>query len=303
MGYAHQFLIFPIPDSRLNMNHLNSSNRKTAIISIDVETDWGGRLPASADTVLGVKIGLPKIFEILNQYHCPATLFVSGEIVPYIQKELEISIQNQFEIASHGFTHRRMPELSAAEIQEELTQSKAVLEAATGQTVLGFRAPQARIPEGLYSYLKQSGYHYDSSVFAGKMPTRFHNENVPNSPYLLDNIWEIPVNSLPLIPLPMGLLWMDLFNLLFIKSLTTVSPLPNFIQVYMHPFDFIPAYSVDTVSIPVGAKLWYSRRQGSALQTLNHLLNWLQQLGYTFVTAGELIKPDSTEINETVANY
>ena len=273
---------------------MNLSNRKTAIISIDVETDWGGTLPPSAETVLGVKIGLPKIFEILNQYDCPATLFVSGEIVPYIQKELEISLQSQCEIASHGFTHRRMPELSASEIQEELAKSKVILEAVTGQKVLGFRAPQARIPDGLYSYLKQSGYSYDSSVFAGKMPTRFNNENVPPSPYILDNIWEIPVNSLPLIPLPMGLLWMDLFNLLLIKSLTTISPLPNFIQVYMHPFDFIPAYSVNGVSIPVGAKLWYSRRQGSALQTLNHFLNWLKQLGYTFVTAGELIKPDYT---------
>lgn len=272
------------------MNSGNFTNDKIAIISIDVETDWGGRLPASAETVLGVKMGLPKIFEILNQYHAPATLFVSGEIIPYIQNELELSIHNQFEIASHGFTHCRMPELSGAEIVEELAKSKFVLEAATGQEILGFRAPQARIPEGLYSYLNQTGYRYDSSVFAGKMPTRFNNENVPNSPYLQENIWEIPVNSLPLIPLPMGLLWIDLFNLLLIRSLTAISPLPNFVQVYMHPFDFIPAYSVDTVSIPSGAKLWYTRRQGSALQTLNHLLSWLKKLGYTFVTAGELIR-------------
>ncbi|MBD2485418.1 polysaccharide deacetylase family protein [Planktothrix sp. FACHB-1365] len=268
---------------------MNQKLSKTAIISIDVETDWGGRLPASVETIRGVKVGLPQIFEILNQYQCPATLFINGEIVPYIQEELNIAIQKKFEIGSHGFTHRKMPELSKDEIIEELSKSKAILEEYTGQKIRGFRAPQARIPEGLYHYLKQTNYEYDSSVFAGKMPSRFNNQNVPFEPYLQDNIWEIPVNSLPLIPLPMGLLWIDLFQLSLIQLLSSVSPLPPIVQVYMHPFDFIPAYSVEDLSIPWGAKLWYTRQQGSALKTLNCLLYWLQQLGYTFKTAGDVI--------------
>lgn len=262
-------------------------NKLTAIVSIDVETDWGGRLAPSLDNLRGVKEGLPAIFEILRSYQLPATLFVSGQIVPLITDELKQAVNNGCEIASHGFTHRRMPELSPVEIDEELIKSKAILEDATGMPVKGFRAPQARIPQGLHSKLVQHGYLYDSSVFGGKMPTRFQNFNVPSQVYRLGDIWEIPVNQLPLIPLPMGLLWIDLFNFTTFKLAAQITGLPPLVHIYTHPFDMIPAYPVD--SVPVGAKLWYTRRRGSALRTLSNLLNFLQKQGYCFVSAWELI--------------
>ncbi|MEB3885966.1 polysaccharide deacetylase family protein [Lyngbya sp. CCY1209] len=263
---------------------------RIAIASIDVEPDWGGRLPAQPEYLRGVRMGIPAIFEILQKYEIPATLFVNGESVPHISEALNLAVSAGYEIASHGFTHRRMPELSREEIREELSKSKAVLETATGQTVSGFRAPQARITDGLFAELKRAGYEYDSSVFGGKMPTRFDNREVSQLPHMREGIWEIPVNQLPLIPLPMGLLWVDLFNLSSIQLLTQFSPLPSLVHLYMHPFDFIPAYPVEGFAIPRGAKLWYTRRRGSALRTLEKAIAWLRLSGYSFVTAGELVK-------------
>ncbi|NES85218.1 MAG: polysaccharide deacetylase family protein [Moorea sp. SIO2B7] len=264
-------------------------DKPKAIVSIDVETDWGGRLPAAPENLLGVRVGLPAIFDILQRYGFPATLFVSGEIVPFITEELTQAIKNNYEIASHGFTHRRMPELSPTEINEELAKSKAILEDATGNSVRGFRAPQARIPSGIYTHLAYNGYVYDSSVFGGRMPTRFKNLDVPYQPYLQEGIWEIPVNQLPIIPFAMGLLWIDLFTVSLVKLAAKISQLPPLVHIYMHPFDVIPSYPVESVSIPFGAKLWYTRRHGSALRTLDNLLSWLQKLGYSFVTAGEMV--------------
>lgn len=266
------------------------AQNRIAIASIDVEPDWGGRLPARPEYLQGVRVGLPAVFEILQKYDIPATLFVNGESVPHISEELNFAVYAGHEIASHGFTHRRMPELSREEIREELSQSKAVLENATGQTVSGFRAPQARIPDGLFADLKWAGYEYDSSIFGGKMPTRFDNRKASQLPHIREDIWEIPVNQLPLIPLPMGLLWVDLLGLHSIQFLTQFSPLPSLIHLYMHPFDFIPAYPVDGFAIPGGAKLWYTRRRGSALRTLEKAIAWLRQSGYSFVTAGELVR-------------
>ena len=262
-------------------------DKPVAIVSIDVETDWGGRLTPSPENLQGVKVGLPAMFEILQSYGLPATLFVSGEIVPLIGEELTQAVKNGYEIASHGFTHRPMPKLSPAEIDRELAKSKAVLEDATGQQVRGFRAPQARIPQGLHSRLVHHGYLYDSSVFGGRMPTRFNNGDVPFQPYRIGDIWGIPVNQLPLIPLPMGLLWIDLFTLPAIQLAAQIARLPPLVHIYMHPFDVIPSYPVD--SVPLGAKLWYKRRRGSALQTLRNLLSLLQKRGYSFLSACEVV--------------
>ncbi|MGK7876033.1 MAG: polysaccharide deacetylase family protein [Xenococcaceae cyanobacterium] len=321
-------------------------NKPVAIVSIDVETDWGGRLAPSPENLQGVKVGLPAIFEILQSYGLPATLFVSGEIVPFITEELTQAVKSGYEIASHGFTHRRMPELSPVEIDEELAKSKVVLEDATAQQVRGFRAPQARMPQGLHSRLAHHGYIYDSSVFGGRMPTRFKNMDVSSQPYRLGDIWEIPVNQLPIIPLPMSLLWIDLFTLSTFKLAAQIAGWPPLVHIYMHPFDVIPSYPVDSyqirvnyplfegsrtrfaqrqkasasaatkskgkrqkggagekkdrklikgvldpdsVSVPIGAKLWYTRRRGSPLQTLNNLLSLLQKRGYSFFNVYELI--------------
>jgi|GEM_PF-2144368 len=268
------------------------ANQRLATISIDVETDWGGRLKAAPDTVRGVKVGLPQILTILENQEIRSTLFVSGETVPYITEQLQAAVQKGHEIASHGFTHRRLPDLSSTELDQELSQSKAILEAVTGIPVLGFRAPQARKPEDLDQRLATHGYAYDSSVFRGVFPTRFNNLDAPVLPYRQGNIWEIPVSQLPLIPLPMGLLWIDLFSVSVIKLGSRLSGLPPFIHIYMHPFDMIPAYPVE--QMPLGAKAWYARKPGAALQTLQRLLTLLKAYGYSFLPAGDVMKAFDT---------
>lgn len=252
------------------------------MVSVDVETDWGGRLAPCRENLQGVYQGLPHILTILEKQQIPATLFVTGEIAPLIKSELQNAVRLGCKIASHGYTHRHFPELSSGEIQRELADSKAILEDVSQQPIQGFRAPQARIPENLNDKLAKHGYFYDSSVFGGKMPTRFDNRRVSLVPYLWGEIWEIPVSQLPLFPLPWGLLWVDLLTLSSIKLASIWQPLPSFIHIYLHPFDLIPAYRV--TDVPWGAKLWYTRRPGSASQTLQKLLAFLQAHNYRFLT-------------------
>jgi peptidoglycan/xylan/chitin deacetylase (PgdA/CDA1 family) len=267
-----------------NFNHFD---QPTAIVSVDVETDWGGRLTPCRENLKGVDQGLPLILATLAKYQIKGTFFVSGQIVPLIKSQLSEIVTLGHEIASHSFTHRHLPTLSPEEIKQELGDSKAILEDTTQQSIQGFRAPQGRIPQGLAKELAQQGYLYDASVFGGKMPQRFDNRHIPLFPYLWEEIWEIPVNQLPVIPLPMGLLWIDLFTLNTIKLASKIQPLPPFVHLYLHPFDVIPSYRVSDV--PLGAKLWYTRRPGSAIKTLERVLGFLEYLGYRFITAQEAI--------------
>jgi peptidoglycan/xylan/chitin deacetylase (PgdA/CDA1 family) len=268
---------------------------RTAIVSIDVETDWGGRLAPSEQHLRGVRDGLPAIQELLGRHGAPATWYVSGEIVPFIRSELREALSRGDELNSHAFTHRRLPELPDAELDDEISRSKAVLEDALGRPVHGFRAPQARIPEGLPRRLAGHGYRYDSSVFRGTMPTRFRNFDVPEQPYRQDDIWEVPVSKLPTFPQAMGLMWVDWYGLSTLRAAGKLSGWPELVHLYMHPFDVIPAYPMQ--GIPRGARLWYRRRPGSVLRTLDRLLSWLSAAGYRFATTNSIVKRAGEEFS------
>jgi len=72
------------------------------------------------------------------------------------------------EIASHGYGHRLVYDLTPEQFREDVRRSKAVLEAAAGVQVLGYRAPSYSVVErSLWALdvLIEEGYSYDASVF------------------------------------------------------------------------------------------------------------------------------------------
>jgi peptidoglycan/xylan/chitin deacetylase (PgdA/CDA1 family) len=266
---------------------MTTAETRIALVSIDVETDWGGRLPPEPAHLRGVAEGLPAIEAILDRHGAPATWYVSGQIVPLIADRLRAGAARGHEIGSHAFTHRRLPELPPAELDQEIADSKSVLEDALGQPVRGFRAPQARVPEGLHRRLAEQGFDYDSSIFRGLMPTRFRNLDVPVLPYRQDGIWEVPVSKLPLLPHAMGLLWVDRYGLPAIRGFAGLIGWPRLVHLYLHPFDVIAAEPLG--GIPTAARLWYRRAPGRALRTLDGLLAALAASGYAFRRTSEVV--------------
>jgi len=72
------------------------------------------------------------------------------------------------EIASHGWDHRKVTDLSEEEFRVSLRRSKNVLEDVAGVSVRGFRAPSFSIVEGgewALRVLVEEGYAYDSSLY------------------------------------------------------------------------------------------------------------------------------------------
>jgi peptidoglycan/xylan/chitin deacetylase (PgdA/CDA1 family) len=71
-----------------------------------------------------------------------------------------------FEIGSHSVTHRRMSELSDAELEEELSESRRTLEVELGEVVRVFAYPFGRL--GDYSHRKREivGKYYEAASTA-----------------------------------------------------------------------------------------------------------------------------------------
>jgi polysaccharide deacetylase family protein (PEP-CTERM system associated) len=85
------------------------------------------------------------------------------------------------EIASHGFAHRLVYDLTPATFREDVRKSKAVLESAGGVPVLGYRAPSYSItPRSLWAIdiLIEEGFAWDASIF----PIHHDRYGIPVSP-------------------------------------------------------------------------------------------------------------------------
>lgn len=113
-----------------------------------------------------------KILSLLGKYKMKATFFVTGRVAkenPGVVREL---LANGHEVASHGYSHCLLNNLSKKEIEREISLSQEQLQKVTGGPILGFRAPLNAPPKDLGLYfrlLKKYGFKYDSSIY----PTEF----------------------------------------------------------------------------------------------------------------------------------
>ena len=92
------------------------------------------------------------------------------------------------ELASHGYSHRRVAELRPEEFRDEVRTTKHIIEDQVGRPVLGFRAPHfSLIPgcEWALDILVEEGYGYDSSLFPIRRPGYGYAEG-ERDPYWLD---------------------------------------------------------------------------------------------------------------------
>jgi polysaccharide deacetylase family protein (PEP-CTERM system associated) len=109
-----------------------------------------------------------RILDLLDEHGVKATFFVLGWIAkrfPILVTEIQ---SRGHEIASHGYNHRLIYDLSPLEFRQDLRQSKDILEDITGVPVLGYRAASYSIVNRsiwALDILIDEGFVYDSSIF------------------------------------------------------------------------------------------------------------------------------------------
>jgi len=110
-----------------------------------------------------------RILNILARHDVRGTFFVLGWVArhyPNLVREIHAA---GHEIGSHSYWHRLVYELSPDEFRQDLRDSVAAIEDATGQRVTGYRAPSFSITaKSLWALdiLAEEGFAYDSSIYA-----------------------------------------------------------------------------------------------------------------------------------------
>jgi len=141
-------------------------------ITIDVE-DWYHVCGLKDEPVLPAESGrvrrnIKLILDLLDEFSIEATFFVLGCVAEADPDLAPLIAAGGHEIASHGYSHRLVNQLSPEEFRDEIRRTASLLHQQTGLHPVGFRAPQwslsfAKTPWA-FEILAQEGYLYDSSL-------------------------------------------------------------------------------------------------------------------------------------------
>lgn len=148
-----------------------------------------------------VERNVDRILAILDQHRTQATFFTLGWIAERYPALVRAIVAQGHELASHGYGHQRVSDLTPAAFSADIERTKALLEDLSGQAVLGYRAPSFSIGEkNLWAFdcLARAGYRYSSSIY----PIRHDHYGMPDAPRFAHavrpGLMEVPITTLRL---------------------------------------------------------------------------------------------------------
>jgi polysaccharide deacetylase family protein (PEP-CTERM system associated) len=145
------------------------------IFSIDVE-DWFHILDLPSTPELQTWDSLPShveknftiLLDLFDRAQIHGTCFFLGWVAERYPRLVREASARGHEIASHGYGHRLVYEMTEEEFLKDALKSKKIVEDITGKPVIGFRSAGFSTTESTPWYfdkLIEAGYRYDSSVF------------------------------------------------------------------------------------------------------------------------------------------
>lgn len=120
-----------------------------------------------------VAANVDRLLELLAASHTRGTFFILGLVAERTPEVVKAIAGAGHEVASHGWEHRRVTDLTPDEFRVSVRRSKQLLEQMVGVPVLGYRAPSYSIVAGrewALDVLAEEGYRYDSSLFPVRRP-------------------------------------------------------------------------------------------------------------------------------------
>ncbi len=123
------------------------------------EKQWSrfeGRMDRNVDAICA----------ILDRYGARATFFTFGWIAERYPSLIRRIVERGHEIADAGYTARDIADMTPEQFRQDLRRSRAVLEAASGCRVLGYRSYRSldRSQLRILDILIEEGYRYDASL-------------------------------------------------------------------------------------------------------------------------------------------
>jgi len=175
----------------------------TNVISIDVEDWYNSSLDLFKDSTVqhgakpdpSVVDNTIQTLDLLSKTNNKATFFVLGTVAEHYPDLVKEMINRGHEIATHGYSHKLVYNMSPTEFEDDLKIALEHLAKAGCSNVLGYRAPYWSITKSslwALEVLQKLRFKYDSSVF----PIRRGLYGIPDANpcvhQIVEGLWEFP---------------------------------------------------------------------------------------------------------------
>lgn len=148
-------------------------------LSFDVDAESGylcmgeqyaRRLTSLSQGRYGIRRGLPRILDLLDEHGIQATFFVPGYTAKLYPDEIGEIGRSGHEIGHHGYLHERPDTISAEEERRVIQKGLEALDSAVGVRPVGYRSPAWEITPTTLDLLVEHGFLYDSSGMGDDVP-------------------------------------------------------------------------------------------------------------------------------------
>lgn len=198
----------------------------------DIPEEYGQRV--SPDDQMSVtRQGTDRLLALLDEFdNIQVTFFTTGNYALQ-NPDLIRQIAQKHEIASHALFHNPFRPME----ENDIAESKKVLERISGQLIRGFRMP--RLQPFPMERLVENGFLYDSSINPTYLPGRYNLLHKSPDPYRERGIIELPCSTTPLLRIP--LFWLAFKNLpvsLYAWLCKRTLRKRQNLMLYFHPWEF-----------------------------------------------------------------
>ena len=165
---------------------------------LDAETLWISRNEENlrrpvtlSQGTFGVKVAMPKILALLQEFNIKATFFVPGWVIERNQGLIKEVFAEGHEIAHHGYLHE-WPDMTDPSKEEGiLLKGMEIIEKTIGRKPYGYRSPAGEYTPSTLSLLKKHGFTYSSSMMDDISPYKHVIDGVKTELVELPVHWSI----------------------------------------------------------------------------------------------------------------
>ena len=239
-----------------------------------------------------------RVLRLLAEHRIRSTFFVLGWVAEREPELVREIAEAGHEIASHGHGHIMPMQLTLAAFRDDVVRARTVLEAVSGQEVVGYRAPSFSLDRKRAAILESCGFRYDSSHHPFELHDRYGrlgDLGTPIAPgvYRLGELVELalPVERLGPIALPVsGGGYFRVYPAALYRTLVarSIARLGSYLM-YLHSWEFDP----EQPRVAGAGRVRTARHYVSLSRTLprlRRLIEMLEKAGGRFMTAREFVE-------------
>jgi len=195
-----------------------------------------------------VVVNVARIVDMLSRKGIKSTFFVLGWVAERYPQVVKMIFEAGHEVATHGYSHRSISEMSSREFEQDLLRSIRTIEGIIPEKVVGYRAPNFSVTSEtfwVFEILADYGIEYDSSIFPIKHD-RYGVKDFPRFPACIrvneqKKVNEFPISTINLlgknIPFAGGG-YFRLYPYHFIKwAISSINSSGKPVLIFIHPWE------------------------------------------------------------------